>query len=74
MTQSLPRFELLAGDRLLPSGRLQNVGDLADLSLPLDLVFWRPRFDGAQRLLDTVVFPNPLFASDLAGSPAMSMT
>jgi len=73
VTQSLPRFELLAGDRLLPSGRLQNVGDLADLSLPLDLVFWRPRFDGAQRLLDTVVFPNPLFASDLARSPAMSM-
>lgn len=45
LTQDLPKFGLLAGDRLEPSANLQDVADLSELcQLPgesVELTFWR---------------------------------
>eukprot|EP00959_Pyramimonas_sp_CCMP1952_P014503 307212-Pyramimonas_sp.AAC.1 len=55
---------LRKGDRLEPSDTLADVAQFSTAALPIEIVFWRERFEVAgssKRRLDAVLKRNPLF-------------
>ena len=55
---------LLAGDKLMPTRRLQDVAKMRAAPLPLELVFWRTHTRGGM-LADPVHFRNPILCDEL---------
>ena len=70
LTRGIDELGLLVGDRLEPSQRLQDVGDIlvTELEVPITLIFWRTSSEYITR------HRNPLFQRDLGITPHSSLT
>ena len=65
--------ELKKGDRLDPSPTLPDTHGFRRAQLPLEITFWRARYDASKRLDGPAVHKNPLFDSSLGYSPKSMM-
>lgn len=68
LTRNIPRFGLLADDRLEPSERLRDVGNLENLETPVRVTFWRCSQETLAR------HRNRLFCDELGTSPSTTLT
>lgn len=72
LAQDVPAFELLRGDKLVPSLSLPDVGKVRNAPLPLNLTFWRTILRG-RAIASPVHRRNPLFNAALGTSPSRSL-
>lgn len=63
----IPKFGLLAGDRLEPCPALPNIGCFESLVLPADIIFWRVSHETLTR------HRNPLFGDDTGMYPSRGL-
>ncbi len=68
LTRDMPEHGLRAGDRLEPSNTCPDVGAMADLEVPVELVFWRSSEESICR------HRNPMFRADIGVLCEHSMT
>jgi hypothetical protein len=52
---------------------MTDVAAFDTMVLPFTAIFWRPRYDGNQALLDAVVHRNPLFSVDIGTDPVRTV-
>ena len=73
ITADVPRWQLTAGDVLVPSKELLDIGKLETASLPLEVTFWRQRVDIGGKPIGLARRRNPLFSRDLDTSPVQNL-
>ena len=71
MLRDVPRFNLLAGDRLEPSVQLPDVAEFSAVRVPFIASFWRSHHFG-HACIDPVNHRNPLFTPRLHISPTLT--
>ena len=73
ITADVPRWHLTAGDVLVPSKELLDIGKLETASLPLEVTFWRQRVDISGKPIGLARRRNPIFSRDLDTSPVQNL-
>ena len=73
ITRPVVEHGLLAGDVLVPSSSLHDVGQFDTVNLPVKVTFWRHRYDAAGHHVGLAVHRNPVFSRDLGTAPCITL-
>lgn len=73
ISADVPRWHLTAGDVVVPSKELLDIGKLETASLPLEVTFWRQAVDIGGKAIGLARRRNPIFSRDLDTSPVQNM-
>jgi hypothetical protein len=73
--RSINGVEVMKGDRLQPSGLLQDIGSLSSVQLPIRVKLWRANYsaEDTPKVTDAMNFRSPLFDSSIHSSPANTL-
>ena len=65
---SVPRLDLLAGDRLEPFEGMTDIGEFDSRGVPFQALFWRTHLDEHGRISDAVIHRCPLLDEEIGTS------